>query len=296
MNGLRVWLTFVCALIFAPLVRADAFDNYTNAVLAKAPQADGAKPVTELTAELITRNDSVLTDIKGALIVVATNDHRWAKLLVVAARQKMPAPPGAEAPIVPILRIERFVTYREGGERAVQAEGKNISLFPGFHFHLDLGQVVPARLSGDIEIVETGPRQCVAKPAGKAKMYLLTKPMSEAMPKKAGKFVIGAKFEPKYFSGAYKLHDDGRRSGTLRLRVNDDNDVTGTFVSDRDGREYEVRGSVAKPSHKILFTIQFPQTVQSFEGHMFTGDGKAIAGTSKLQTRDAGFYAVRMEE
>jgi len=284
-----------CLLILTSVNRADFFDNYTNPILAKAPQADGVLPVSELTAEMIAKNDSVLPDVKGAVLIVETNDRRWAKLLVVAARQKVPVA-GGEPQIAPILRIERFMTYREATERAVQAEGKSISLFPGFHFHLDLGQVIPEKFGGDIQVVETQARQCVAKPAGKAKMYLLTKPIAEANPRKSEKFVIGSKFEPKYFNGTFRLHDDGRRSGVLRLKVNDDNDVTGTFVSDRDGREYEVRGSVAKPNHKILFTVQFPQTLQSFEGYMFTGDGKAIAGVSKLQERDASFYAIRVEE
>jgi len=29
---------------------------------------------------------------------------------------------------------------------------------------------------------------------------------------------------------------------------------------------------------------------------MFTGDGKAIAGTTKMLEREAGFYAERIEE
>lgn len=278
------------------LVHADAFDDYTNPILAKAPQADGVVPVTELTAELIAKNDNVLPDAKGAVVVVATNDRRWAKLLVVAARQKVPGRAGAAAQIVPILRIERFMTYREASERAVQAEGKAISLFAGFHFHLDLGQVVPEKLGGDIAVVAAPAGHCVVQAVGAAKMYLLTKALPDAVRRKSDKFTFGGKFEPKYFNGVFKLHDDGRRSGTLRLKITEDNDVQGTFVSDRDGREYEVRGSIAKPNHKILFTIQFPQTVQSFEGHMFAGDGKAMAGTSKMQERDAGFYALRVPE
>ena len=54
-----------------------------------------------------------------------------------------------------------------------------------------------------------------------------------------------------------------------------------------------VRGYAA--FHAVAFTIQFPQVAESFQGHLFSGDGKAIAGTSKLQDREAGFYAVREE-
>jgi hypothetical protein len=290
------WLALTCVLCFAAQVRADAFDNYTNPVLAKVPEAAEAKAITELTPEIILDNDQILPNVKAAFIVVLTNDNRWAKLLVTAARQKIPGPPGTEPTVVPILRIERYVTLREASERAIQAEGRNISLFPDFHFHLDLGQVVPAKLGGDLSVSEPKPNQLLVKPVGKAKMYLLTKQLPDAAPAKGQKMDFGGKFDPKFFNGTYKFYDDGRRSGTLRLKVNDENDISGTFVTDLDGREYEVSGSISKPLHKVLFTVKFPRTEQVFEGYMFTGNGKAIAGTSKLEEREGGFYALRVEE
>ncbi|HEV3143136.1 MAG TPA: hypothetical protein VGZ47_04550 [Gemmataceae bacterium] len=291
------WLTLICLFCLAVQVRADAFDNYTNPVLAKVPEAAEAKPVQELTPQMILDNDQVLPNVKAAMIVVYSNDNRWSKLLVTAARQKIAGPPGSEPIVVPILRIERFATMREASERAILVEGKNISLFPDFHFHLDLGQVVPPKLGGDLSVSEPQPKQLVVKPVGKAKMYLLTKQLPDAKPPKSEKMDFSSgKFDPKFFAGTYKFSDDGRRSGTLRIKVNDENDISGTFVTDLDGREYDVSGSVSKPSHKILFTIKFPRTEEAFEGYMFTGNGKAIAGTSKLEDREGGFYAVRVEE
>ena len=225
-----------------------------------------------------------------------TNDNRWAKMLVVAAAQKFQPSPEGAAEIVPVLRIERFVTFREASERTIKASGQAISVFPGFHFHLDMGQVIPPKYAGDLSVSEPKVRAIAVKPVGKAKMYLLTKALPDAAPMPGEKLEFGGKFEPKYFTGTFKLFDDGRRAGTLRLKVDADSDVTGTFLSDLDGREYEVRGSVGKPNHKILFTIQFPQTQQQYEGMMFTGNGKAIAGTSKLQEKEAGFYATRVHE
>ena len=81
----------------------------------------------------------------------------------------------------------------------------------------------------------------------------------------------------------------------LRLKVKGE-DVAGTFVSDQNGREYDVEGTIAKPNYKIVFVVKLPQTQETFEGYMFTGDGKAIAGSCKLQDREAGFYAPRIEE
>ena len=67
-------------------------------------------------------------------------------------------------------------------------------------------------------------------------------------------------------------------------------------VADSDGQKYEVTGKIGKPNHSIQFKITFPRTVQIFEGFLFTGDGKAITGSSKLQERETGFYALRVEE
>ena len=58
----------------------------------------------------------------------------------------------------------------------------------------------------------------------------------------------------------------------------------------------EVTGKIGKPNHAIQFKITFPRTVQIFEGFLFTGDGKAITGSSKLQERETGFYALRLEQ
>ena len=127
-------------------------------------------------------------------------------------------------------------------------------------------------------------------------MYLLTKGLPEAAPKKKAKFVIGETFEPKYFNGKFKLYDDGRRSGTLVLQVAKDGEVAGSYYSDKDGQKYEVTGKVAQTKNAIRFTIKYPRTEQQFQGWMFTGDGLKITGSSKLQDREAGFYATRVEE
>jgi hypothetical protein len=113
---------------------------------------------------------------------------------------------------------------------------------------------------------------------------------------KSPKFVAGEVFETRFFGGKYKLSDDGRRTGELRLEVTDTGEIGGVFVSDRDGREYEVTGKAGMPKHQITFTIKFPATTQTFTGYMFTGNGKGIAGTTKLAEREAGFYAERAEE
>jgi len=50
------------------------------------------------------------------------------------------------------------------------------------------------------------------------------------------------------------------------------------------------------PNHNINFMITCPRTIQQFAGCMFTGDGKAITGFARMQDRETGFYAIRIEE
>jgi hypothetical protein len=282
-------LALAVPLLVPPTLRADAFDRYTNFILAKAPEADGVKEIKRLTPEQIYDNDRVLPGTTGALLIVKTNEGRWAKLQVEPAFQKK------DGRRLPILLVDRYVTYKEGQERAVQASGQNLQLYDGFAFSLDLGQVVPADLGGDVRLV-AGKSGSQVEPLGQARLYLVTKPLPGTEPKKSAKLVVGDAFEPRYFNGTYKLYDDGRRSGTLKLTVDRDGEVTGSYYSDKDGQKYEVTGKLGTPKHAIQFTIKFPRTEQMFQGWLFTGDARALTGFSRLQERENGFYAVRMEE
>ena len=287
----RLWLLSMCFLLTnSQPLRADAFDRYTNVVLSKAPSTADVKELKQLTPEIISDNDRILSGITGALLIVHTNEGRYSKLLVQAARQKVDGTTS-----VPILLIDRYVTYREGQDRATQASGQNVCLFDGFRLNLDIGQIVPAALSGDLRFVMRGD-QAFAEPLGKAKLYLVTKPLPDAAPRKPAKLIVGEMFEPRYFNGTYRLYDDGRRSGTLTLQVGQDGEVTGSYYSDKDGQKYDVEGKLGNVKHAIHFTVNFPRSREEFQGWMFTGNGKAITGSSRLQEREAGFYALRVEE
>jgi hypothetical protein len=286
------WTILGLVLVFGlpASVRADAFDNYVNALLAKVPASKSAEKITKLTHEMIGQYSRALPGITDAMIVVKTNDNRWAKLLVQHGRQKLSAKDTA-----PIILVDRYVTYREGEERTIHASGKNIHLFEDFRLNLDLGQIVPQNAPADLRVgVNDG--FPFLETVGKAEMYVITKHLPEANPKKPAKLVIGAKFEPRYFDGSYKLFDDGRRSGTLNLKVADTGEVSGWYYSDKDGQKYEVSGKVSNsPQHRIDFVVTYPRSTQTFVGYLFTGDGRAITGTSRLQNNETGFYAVRIE-
>jgi hypothetical protein len=277
-------------VLLAPLaVRADEFERYVNATLAKAVASGDAREVQRLGSKDILENDRVVPGLSAAVVIVRTNDGRWAKLAVRSGRQKIDAERA-----LPLLLIERYVTYKEGEERTIVASGQNVALFPGFRLSLDLGQVVPKELGGDLRVVVDG-GNAYAEPSGKAKLFLLTKAVAGLEPK-GSKIVVGEAFDPRYFNGSYKLFDDGRRSGTLKLEVAEDGAVAGAYYSDKDGQKYELHGKVGTPAHLIRFTVTFPRSEQTFQGMLFTGDGKALTGTSRIGEREAGFYAVRVEE
>ncbi len=277
-------------LLCCATARADVFDYYVNPTLAKLPGSKSVTEVKQLTAAMALEHDRVLPGVPSAMLVVRTNGDRYAKLLVQPARQRV-----AGGKTLPIISIERFVTYKEGEERAVVTKGENQSLYAGFRFSLDLGQVVPEEVGGDLRFVAEGDKAFL-EPVGKAKLYLVTRYDPSVEPAKPGKFVMGRKVEPRHFAGTFRLHDDGRRSGKLVLAVDEERRVTGWYYSDRDGAKYEVNGKVGTtPPHAVEFTIKFPRSEQTFRGMLFTGDGKAIAGTSRLADRESAFYATREE-
>jgi hypothetical protein len=281
---------FVAFAFTANFVRADAFDNYFNTILRTIPDSKSAEKVAKLTREIIDEHNRALPGITSTMVVVRTNDNRFAKLLVQHAGQKV------DKDILPIVVIERYVTYREGEDRTIYAIGQNVRLFDGFQFNLDLGQVVPKNVSADLKIGVDANGFAYLESIGKAEMYVVTKHLKETDPPKTAKLVVGAKFETRYFNGDYKLWDDGRRSGTLSLKVDENGDVRGHYTSDKDGKKYDVSGKVGPaPLHRIEFIVSYPQTSQFFTGFMFTGNGRAITGSSTLEKRETGFFAERIE-
>jgi hypothetical protein len=143
------WLAVsVIVLGLAPaLVRADAFDNYINPILAKIPEAKDVEKITKLTPATMVAHSRTLPGINGAFIVVKTNDDRYAKLLVMPGEQKI-----GPKKFAPIIIIQRYVTFREGEERTVQVSGQSVHLFGDSRFNLDIGQVVPKDVGADLHV------------------------------------------------------------------------------------------------------------------------------------------------
>ena len=99
-----------------------------------------------------------------------------------------------------------------------------------------------------------------------------------------------------HVTGASVYFNDHKVQGMLHLKVAANGEVSGHYFSDKDGKKYDVEGKVGTPPHSIQFRIMFPRTIQDFQGWLFTGDGRALTGSSRLQERETGFYALRVEE
>jgi hypothetical protein len=290
-NLIRASLTVAAAVAACQPCRADAFDRLTNPVLHQAIDSANAQEVKSLTSEMAFQHDRTLPGVVGAVLIVRTNEGRYAKLLVQWARQKL-----ADGKSMPMILIDRYSCYREGEERALNASGQNLSFFPGFRLSLDIGQLVPPELAADL-ICKQQDNAAVLETLGKAKLFVmrgspLPKAASPNAPQKPG----DGPFDPKFFAGTYKLNDDGRRTGTLELQAKEGGEVTGAYYSDGTGQKYEVTGKIGSLKNAIQFTIRFPRTEQTFHGWLFTGDARGLTGYATMQERETGFYAARVEE
>ncbi len=281
-----VWL-LTLQILAAPPAPFDLLHRQETAALTQTPAFRQSEAVSE--GELA-EFDRCLPPGGAAFAIVKTRQGRFAKLLLNPGRLKV-----AGGATEPMILVEQFMTFKDGETRAFVARGESRAIFPGTEFDLDLGQVVPERLGGDLRCVSEKGKVTLRVRDG-AKLWLAIS--SVPIPKSAdpGRPVISDKFQQDYFRGTYQLEDDGRRSGALTLEVRDGGEVSGKYFSDKDGASYEVQGRLGPQPHQIEFGIRFPRTEQVYRGFLFTGNADAIAGTSRVGDRETGFYARRQNK
>lgn len=265
----------------------DRFDSYSRPSLAKLIISDLVVHRKYVSTFDLAEHDRVLPKVSASFLVVRTNGNRLSKLQVVSGRQKL-----GEDKFLPVLIVEKFLTFKDGEERAVASSGASLTLYPGFRLNLDLGQIVPEELPGDL-VIRSHTTNLTAETIGRAEMWQAVRSLPNPLPPLAGKPVPGEKFVSEHWNGSYLLHDDGRRSGSLEIKVDAQGEVSGAYYSAKDGAKYEVRGKIGPAPHSIQFGIRFPRSEQIYQGCIFTGDLGAIAGTSKFGDRETAFYAVR---
>lgn len=275
-----VLVTMTTTGVFA----ADVFDRHLAKDLKGALEQP---PLTELSLNASAKLKRLSASVSSPCIVVKTDDGNYTKALIGWGLRK-----GADKP-VPVLLIERFVTYR--GDRAdlTSAVGKDVMLFPGFGFNFDIGQVVPAGQGADIEFTT----EQAIKPVGEAVMVALNGsilPPAEKTDKYdplANEAVTG-----QDFAGTWKVDVDGRWKGEWELTVTENGKVTGVFVSDELQNRYDITGQLGSSPHNLRVDVFLANAQMQVDGYLWTKDKSQIAGTVMMTNRKFGFHAVRVKE
>jgi hypothetical protein len=276
-------LTWGLACQLAP-ARGDEFDRYTGSVLVKVPASEGVTELDQIPFNQLLQTKSILGRDTGCFFVVRTDQGNWAKLVVSPSYRKH------EDGEVPLVHVQRYQCMRPGSENGKLSAGKDVYVFDTFQFDLDIGQIVPPGGGGDI-VFERAGSAGVVRPVGRAKLYLLSKPLVDSAPSGAGPSAGPVVAED--FAGKFHLFANGKWSGQLTLRVSNSGELNGSYVSEQTGADYPVKGFVARPMHHVKFTIELPMAQQEFDGYLWMQGKNVIAGTMTLAGGTFGFVAVR---
>jgi hypothetical protein len=270
------------ALSVRSLWAIDAFDRHDASILQQA--ASSGSDLKEFTERDAAKLKPLSADLEGTCLVVETNRGNLAKVLVSWGFRKQPM---TDKPI-PVLMLDRFVTYeRDKGDSTV-ANGKNIMLFPGFEFDFDLGQVVPAGFDADVQLTD----KAVLRPLNSVKLHGVDGsklPKIEAASAKRDVNVI----TPEDFSGVWQVDGDGRWIGEWDLIVNAQGDVTGKFLSAETQASYPITGEIGGVPNQIKLQVQFNNATQLIDAYLWTKDKSKIAGSFSLSDRKFGLMATR---
>lgn len=275
----------LCLTLNSAAQARDAFDRLHSAELSGI--AEAGKPIPELTMQQAGKWKTLAPKLESPCVALQTSGGNWTKALLTWGFRKAGDKP------VPVLMIERFVTYSRTQGDSTVAHGDNVMLFPGFSFDFDLGQVVPADQGPDVELTRTG----ALKVLPDARLFGVDGP-----PKAAdGEAGEGDPNDhegvlPEDFAGSWKVDADGRWQGTCELTVNEEGGVTGEFFSKETQSTYSVTGKAGRLPHQLRFEVRFTNAVLVFDANLWTTDKSAMAGTVTLTDRKFGFYAVREEE
>lgn len=282
---MKIVISAFCLLALSTqaLQAGDAFDLHTAYWLKQA--AKNSKPLGSLSMEQAASLDSIGKNINGACVVIKTDKDNWAKALVSWGFVKGPDKP------VPVLLIDRFVTYRGDRDNVTTAVGKDVILFAGFAFDFDLGQVVPAGLGDDAVFSE----KSGLEPRKNAALFTLN---GSQIPTAAK----GDRYDPndhadvraRDFEGEWRVDVDGRWRGTWTLNLDEAGKVNGTLTSAESKNTYPITGRVSLPPHRIKLVIHLDNAEQKIDGYLWTKDKSAIAGTATLAERKFGFHARRV--
>lgn len=273
--------------ICGSVTAADVFERHGAQLVKKLVEEGQA-------ARQVTMNDAakirpLAPTIGSPCLVAKTDDGSYSKLLAGWGLKKGK---GSEKP-TPVLLIERYVTYRGDRLDLTSATGKDVMLFPGFGFNLDIGQVVPEGQGADILFTADG--ELVA--ADNAKLVILNGsqlPPADKTGRKDPNDHEGVLAED--FTGTWKLNADGRWLGEVTLKVAENGKATGSFTSDESKNAYDITGQTGAAPHNLKLDVFLANTQLSMDAYLWTKDKSQMAGTVTMTGRKFGFVATRVVE
>lgn len=263
---------------------ADVFERHGATLVKRLAEEGTAREA--LTMDEAARLKPLAANVGSPCLVVKTDEGGYAKLLVSWGLKKQR---GGDRPL-PILLIERYVTYRGDRLELTSATGKDVMLFPGFGFNLDIGQVVPEGQGADLIFTAEG----VLQPAEGTKVVTLSGSQLPAAPENRRDPADHEGVLAEDFSGSWQLNADGRWLGELRLDVTANGKATGTFVSEESKNSYEVSGQTGSTPHNLKLEVFLANTQMSVDGYLWTKDKSQMAGTVTMTGRKFGFVARRV--
>jgi hypothetical protein len=263
----------------------DAFDRHTTLWLRQAIKQK--EPLAEVTSGQAASWKQLGPGIDSPCVIIKTNNGHWTKALLSWGLRKS----GDKR--VPVLVIDRYVTYDNDRRDVALAAGRNVMLFPGFYFNFEIGQVVPEGHGGDVLFTEASK----LLPAGAAQIFGQS---GSALPPPSDETKHDPNDHegvlPRDFSGNWRVFADGRWNGVWQLRASDDGTVRGTHTSDDTKSVYTFFGQVSGAPHRMTADLELANATQSFEAYLWTKDKSVMAGTTVLADRKFGFYAVRIKD
>lgn len=268
-----------CLTTAAPISAADVFDRHTPDILARSVRE--LEPLESLSMQQSARLKPLSPRSSSPCLVIKTAEGNWAKALVAWGFRKGDKP-------IPVLIIERYVTYRGDLSGQAIAAGKDLVLFAGLGFDFDLGQVVPVGQGEEITLTA----DAVLTPQADAAMYVLPGSALPATPD-AVRPADRDGVLPQDFAGTWKVNADGRWRGEWELTVDERGRISGKHTSDDTKSAYDISGSTAALPHNAHLIIHLANAEQNVDAYLWTTDKSAMAGTVTLAGRTFGFFAVR---
>lgn len=273
-------LMLVFGLVAGPVLGADLFDKHDFSLVKQA--ASDLPSVPRISMQDASKLKPLSATISTPCLIVKTSEGNFAKMLVSWGFRKN----GEDR--LPVLLIERFVTYRGDRPEMTAATGKDILLFAGFEFDFDIGQVVPPKAGGDISFSA----ESVLEAVPPSILFALSKSLVPA----EGKPVTA---EPgtaaQGFAGDWIVNADDRWNGEWSLKVDGEGRIVGKFVSSESQNTYDITGNLSGLPHQARLEIFLANTQISVEAYLWTNTQNDMAGVVTVAGRKFGFFARRSQ-